>query len=219
MQPAIWAYPRACSVCCKSNGWRHDHRRSPGTGRAPPGDRRKRRCKSGVSSNRTRTVSSTVPGVIIRQPGCHRPVPPRRHRPAGRTPARRAGRPPCAAPPEHRHRGGDRAAHRRRRPGRAPGRCAFPAAAPGPACSRRRLRAAVLITAHARAGEARHPRFTTPRETPPGPARPQAHPAQDTRRRLQRCHQPPVDAAAIGIGRPHRESAHAADASHVARCR
>jgi hypothetical protein len=55
------------------------------------------------------------------------------------------GRPPGTAPPEHRHRRRDRAARRRRRPGGAPGRYALPAAAPGPACSRRRLRAAVLI--------------------------------------------------------------------------
>ena len=47
----------------------------------------------------------------------------------------------------------------RRRPGRAPGRCAVQAAAPGPTRSRRRLRAAVLITAQAWAAEARHPRF------------------------------------------------------------
>ena len=66
--------------------------------------------------------------------------------PAGRRdPARRAGRPPRAAAPEHRHRRGDRAARRRRRPGDAPNRCVLPAAAPQPACSRRRLRAAVLI--------------------------------------------------------------------------
>ena len=118
----------------------------PRTGQAPPGDRRKRRCKSGVSSNRTRTVSSTVPGVT--EPAT---------RPARRAPACRAGRPPRAAPPEHRHRRGDRAARRRRRPGRAPSRCALPAAAPGPACSGRRLRAAVLKPAHARTGETRHP--------------------------------------------------------------
>ncbi len=35
----------------------------PRTSRALPSDRRKRRYKSGVSSNRTRTDSSTVPGV------------------------------------------------------------------------------------------------------------------------------------------------------------
>ena len=116
------------------------------TGQAPPGDRRKRRCKSGVSGNRTRTVSSTVPGVTE---FCYRP--------ARRAPACRAGRPPRAAPPEHRYRGGDRAARGRRRPGRAPGRYAVPAAAPLPTRSRRRLRAAVLITAHALTGEARHP--------------------------------------------------------------
>ena len=60
-------------------------------------------------------------------------------------PARWPGRPPRAAPPEHCHRRGDRAAGRRRRPGRAPNRCVLPAATPGPACPRRRLRAAVLI--------------------------------------------------------------------------
>ena len=49
----------------------------PRTGRAPPGDRRKRRCKSGVSSNRTRTVSSTVPGVT--EPA---PVPRKTRQPA-----------------------------------------------------------------------------------------------------------------------------------------
>src|SRR5690348_5218880 len=43
-------------------------------------------------------------------------------RPARCAPARRAGRPPRAAPPQHRHRRGDRAACRRRCPGRAPGR-------------------------------------------------------------------------------------------------
>jgi hypothetical protein len=32
-------------------------------GQAPPNDRRKRRCKPGVSSSRASTVSSTVPGV------------------------------------------------------------------------------------------------------------------------------------------------------------
>ncbi len=93
------------------------------------------------------TVSSTVPG-------CDRA---RHHRPPRCVPACRAGRPPRSAPPEHRYRRGDRAARRRRRPGGPPGGCAFPAAAPGPACSRGRLRAAILITAHARTGETRHP--------------------------------------------------------------
>ena len=37
----------------------------PWTRQAPTGDRRKRCCESGVSSNRTRIVSSTVPGVTI----------------------------------------------------------------------------------------------------------------------------------------------------------
>jgi hypothetical protein len=49
-----------------------------------------------------------------------------------------------AAPPEHRRRRGDRAARRRGRPGRAPGRRALPAGAPPPARSRHRQRAAVL---------------------------------------------------------------------------
>ena len=120
---------------------------------APPGDRRKRRCKSGMSGSRTRAVSSTVQGVT-------EPVPSHR-RPARRAPACRADRPPRSAPPEHRHRRGDRAARRCHRPGRAPGRRAFPVAAPGPSCSRRRLRAAVLITA--RPGRGRQgPWFTTP---------------------------------------------------------
>ena len=97
------------------------------------------------------------PGPFFYSPGCdraccHRSLP-RRHRPVRHAPVRRAGRPPRAAAPEHRHRCGDRAARRGRRPGRAPGRCAVPAAAPGPACSRRRVRAAVLITAHARTVE------------------------------------------------------------------
>ena len=93
------------------------------------------------------TVSSTVPG-------CDRA---RHHRPPRCVPACRAGRPPRSAPPEHRYRRGDRAARRRRRPGGPPDRGALPAAAPGPACSRGRLRAAILITAHARTGETRHP--------------------------------------------------------------
>jgi len=109
-------------------------------------------CKAGVSSNRARTVSLVSPGcdrarADTPEGRCHRSLP-RHHRPARCAPARRAGRPPRAAPPEHRHRRGDRAARRHRRPGRAASRCAVPAAAPGSACSRRRLRAAVLITAH-----------------------------------------------------------------------
>ena len=88
---------------------------------------------------------------------CHRSLS-RRHRPAGRAAAPRAGRPPRSVPPEHRHRRGDRAARRGRRLGRAPSWCAFPAAASALACPRRRLRAAVLRTAHApgrdRAGKA-----------------------------------------------------------------
>ncbi len=78
MQSAIWAdSPRACSQCCKSNDSRHDHRRGPRTWRAPPGDRRKRRCRSGVSSDRTRTVvSSTVP--VVTEPA---PVPPKTRQP------------------------------------------------------------------------------------------------------------------------------------------
>ncbi len=54
------------------------------------------------------------------------------------------GRPPRAAPPQHRHRRRDRPARRRRRPGRAPRRCARPAAAPAPTCSSGRLRPPVL---------------------------------------------------------------------------
>ena len=87
---------------------------------------------------------------------CHRSLL-RHHRPVRRATARRAGRPPRPAPPEHRHRRRDRAAHRGRRTSRAPNRCAFPAAEPGPECSRRRLRAAVLKTAQAWAGQARRP--------------------------------------------------------------
>jgi hypothetical protein len=41
------------------------------TGRALPGDRRKRYCKSGVSSNWARIVSSTVPGVTEPPSGPH----------------------------------------------------------------------------------------------------------------------------------------------------
>ena len=48
---------------------------------------------------------------------CYRSLP-RQHRPVRRAPARRAGCLPRAAPPEHRHRCGDRAARRGRRPGR-----------------------------------------------------------------------------------------------------
>ena len=93
------------------------------------------------------------------EPGsrCHVRTAARRHRPARRVPARRAGRAPRAAPPQHHHRRGDRATRRRCRPGRAPAGCGLAAAAPGPAWSRRRLRAAVLMPAHARAGKARHP--------------------------------------------------------------
>jgi hypothetical protein len=115
------------------------------------GDRSKKRCKSGVSA--------TGLGPILLQSGCDRA---RRHRPTRHAASCRAGRPPRAAPPEHRHRRGDRAARRNGRPGRAPGQYTVPAAAPGPGCSRRRLRAAVLITAHARAGESKAPSFTTP---------------------------------------------------------
>jgi len=97
---------------------------------------------------------ATGPGPLLLQSGCDRA---RHHRPARCVPACRAGRPPRSAPPEHRHRRGDCAARRRRRPGRAPGGCAFPATAPGRTCSRGRLRTAVLITAHARTGETRHP--------------------------------------------------------------
>ena len=66
------------------------------------------------------------PGPVLYSPGCdraccHRSLP-RRHRPGRRASARRAGGPPRAAPPEHRHRRGDRAARCGRRPGRAPGR-------------------------------------------------------------------------------------------------
>jgi len=44
------------------------------------------------------------------------------------SPSRRAGRPPRAAPPQHRHRPRDRPARRGRRSGGAPGRCILPAA-------------------------------------------------------------------------------------------
>ena len=64
-------------------------------------------------------VSSTVPDVTPAR--CHRRLP-RRHWPARHAPVRRAGCPPCPAAPEHRHRCGDSAARRGRRPGRAPGR-------------------------------------------------------------------------------------------------
>ena len=66
------------------------------------------------------------PGPFFYSPGCDRACCyrslPRRHRPGRRASARRAGGPPRAAPPEHRHRRGDRAARCGRRPGRAPGR-------------------------------------------------------------------------------------------------
>jgi hypothetical protein len=129
--------------------------------RRRPSDRRQRCCKSGVSGNRTRTVSSTVPGCDRARDDtrCRRCL--LRHRPTRCAPACRAGCPPRAAPPEHRHRRGDRAARRCRRPGRAPGGCAVPAAAPGPARSRGRLRAAVLIGAHA-GPEGKAPWSTTP---------------------------------------------------------
>src|SRR5258705_10381415 len=64
--------------------------------------------------------------------------------PRGRPRDAGAGLPPRAAPPQHRHRPRDRAACRRRRPGRPPARRALPAATPAPARPRRRQRAAVL---------------------------------------------------------------------------
>ncbi len=143
----IWANPSAaCSRCCKSNGWRQDRQESLG-----PGQGRPVIVVKGVANP---ACPATGPGPFLLQSGCDRA---RHHRPARCVPACRAGRPPRSAPPEHRHRRGDRAARRRRRPGRAPGGCAFPATAPGRTCSRGRLRTAVLITAHARTGETRHP--------------------------------------------------------------
>ena len=66
------------------------------------------------------------PGPFFYSPGCDRACCyrslPRRHRPGRRASARRAGGPSRAAPPERRHRHGDRAARCGRRPGRAPGR-------------------------------------------------------------------------------------------------
>jgi hypothetical protein len=44
---------------------------------ALPGDRRNRRCKSGVSGSRARTLSSTVPGVT--EPDATGPSPATRH--------------------------------------------------------------------------------------------------------------------------------------------
>ena len=119
---------------------------------------------------------ATGPGPFLLQSGCDRA---RHHRPARRVPACRAGRPPRSAPPEHRHRRRDRAARRRRRPGRAPGGCALSAAAPGSTCSCGRLRAAVLITAHARAGGTSA--SWTPCTTPANSGRRPAHSGNRTR--------------------------------------
>ena len=118
-------------------------------GRPYPVCRNRSRYHHRRSTHRAAPARS-VPGVT--EPDATGPSP-RRHRPARRAPARRAGRPPRAAPPEHRRRRGDRATRRRRCPGRAPSRCTFPAAAPGTRGPGRRLRAAVLLPAHARAGK------------------------------------------------------------------
>ena len=62
-QGARAARPTRCGMSLMMSGIERLATRSPAesrTGQAPPGDRRKRRCKSGVSGNRTRTVSSTV---------------------------------------------------------------------------------------------------------------------------------------------------------------
>ncbi len=99
--------------------------------------------------------------------------------------ARRAGRPPRTAPPEHRHRRGDRAARRRCRPGRAPARRALPATTPTPARSRRWQRAAVLI--RHRRGRPRAPRHEGVITTvSPTPGRPAA--GARSHRRRQRLH-------------------------------
>jgi hypothetical protein len=104
-------------------------------------DRGRRRPVIVVKGVANPACPATGPGPFLLQSGCDRA---RHHRPARRVPTCRAGRPPRSAAPEHRHRRGDRAARRRRRPSHAPGGCAFPAAAPEPTCSRSRLRAAVL---------------------------------------------------------------------------
>jgi hypothetical protein len=127
----------------RTNGW-HDHRRGPRNKRAPSVIVMKDVANPACPAPDQRRF--LLQSRCDRAPRCHR-SPPRHHRPERRGPARRAGRPPRAAPPEHRHRRGDRAARRRRRLGRARSRCALPAAAPGPACPGRRLRAAVLIMA------------------------------------------------------------------------
>ena len=125
----------------------------------PPGDRpasRERWPAAGEYRGRATAVprpagltAAAGPGVrttvyrLTRKGGLIWPLDPTRHRPPGGCAPMPGGSSAACCSAGHRHRRGDRATHRRRGPGRAPRRCAVPAAAPGPACSPR-LRAAVL---------------------------------------------------------------------------
>ena len=75
-----------------TEGSRHHHRRTQGRAL-----RRPVIVAKGVANP---ACPATGPGPILLQSGCDRA---RRHRPARRAPACRAGRPPRAAPPQHRH--------------------------------------------------------------------------------------------------------------------
>jgi hypothetical protein len=125
-----------------------------GTGPTLLGGCCKRRCKSGVSGNRARTVSSTVPGVT--EPDAPGPSPSRAADShdalpyAGQVVRRVLLRRNIVIDAETAQlvAAAVQAALQTGTP---------PVAGPGPACSRRWLRAAVLIPAHTRAGERRGP--------------------------------------------------------------
>ena len=65
MQPAIWAAPRACSACCKSNDSRHDQLRCVRTGGRGPEAVVKGVVKPACLINPAGAVSYTVPGVTV----------------------------------------------------------------------------------------------------------------------------------------------------------
>ena len=102
-----------------------------------------------------RAEKGRLQGPILLQTGCDRAC---RHRPARHAGVCQAGRAARAAPPEHRHRCGDRATRRHRRTGRAPGGCAEPKVAP----ENQVLRSSSGWTASRYPGSSRMPAASSP---------------------------------------------------------